>query len=80
MRMDELKTIHLAQPFRPFVLHMGDGRSLTVKHPDFLARSPNGRTAIVFGDGDAFEVVDIMLVTGIEVPNGSGGVRRRGRG
>jgi hypothetical protein len=65
--MDELKAIHLAQPFRPFIIYLGDGRSLLVKHPDFLARSPEGRTAIVFGERRGFAVVDVILITSIEV-------------
>lgn len=77
MRMEELKAIHLAQPFRPFVIHSGDGRKFHVKHPDFLARSPSGRTVIVFGKEDAFEVIDVMLVTSVEVPNGNGSKARR---
>ena len=72
MRMDELKAIHLAQPFRPFIIHLGDGRSLLVKHPNFLARSPEGRTAIVFGEAGSFEVVDVMLATSVELPTGNG--------
>jgi len=55
---------------------MGDGRSLRVNRPELLARSPGGRTVIVFGEDDAFEVIDVMLVTSIEVPNGKRMSRR----
>jgi hypothetical protein len=70
--MDELAAVHLAQPFRPFVIHLADGRSLLVKHPEFLARSPAGRTAIVFGEDGSFEVVDVMLISSAEVPKKNG--------
>ena len=46
---------------------MGDGRSYYVKHPDFMARSPSGRTMIVYGDDDGFIVLDMLLVTALEV-------------
>lgn len=78
MRMDELKAIHFTQPFGPFILHVGDGRSLTVRYPDSLARSLNGRTVIVFGKSNAFEIIDVLLVAGVEVPSGNGGRRRAG--
>jgi len=77
MRIDDLKRIHGAQPFRPFTIHVGDGRSFRVNHPEFLAQSPSGRTVIVFGRDDAFEVIDLMLVPTIEVPNGQRGSRKR---
>lgn len=74
MTIGQLREVHRAQPFRPFRLHLGDGRALPVPHPEFLAIHPTGRTVIVFGPKDHFEIVDLLLVTGIEVPNG---VRRR---
>ena len=49
---------------------MADGRELAVKHPEFLARSLSGRTAILHGHNDGFEVIDLLMVTTIEVGNG----------
>lgn len=71
MTVEQLRSIQLAQPFRPFTLHMGDGRAFFVKHPDYISRSPSGRTVIVYGDADSFGVLDMLLVTEIEV-HGSG--------
>ena len=58
-------------PFRPFTIHMGDGRAFLVSHPDFVARSKTGRTVIVFGDDDSYHVLDLLLMSGLEV-HGSG--------
>jgi hypothetical protein len=78
MTIDRLRKTLQAQPFRPFRLHMGDGRSLRVSHPDFVWIPPEGsRTVIVSTGGDDFEIVDMMLVVSIEVGNGAR--RRRGR-
>jgi len=71
-----LREVVQARPFRPFRLHLGDGRALDVPHPDFVAIHPQGRIAIVFGPKERFEVVDVMLVSSIEVGNGTR--RRRG--
>lgn len=60
-----IKCLH-AQPFRRFRLHLADGRALAVDHPDFIARSPTGRTATVYGKDDAAEIVDLYLVTSLE--------------
>jgi hypothetical protein len=56
-----------AQPFRPFTIHMGDGRSFFVKHQDFISRSPTGRTVIVYGDNDNFSILDLLLITELEI-------------
>jgi hypothetical protein len=74
MTIGHLRDVVKAQPFKPFRLHMGDGRALDVPHPDFVAIHPSGRVAIVFGPRDQFEIVDVLLVTSIEVENGA---RRR---
>jgi hypothetical protein len=76
MTSGHFRDVLKAQPFRPFRLHMGDGRALDVPHQDFIALHPTGRVAIVFGPNDHFDIVDLMLVTSIEVGNGS---RRRRR-
>jgi hypothetical protein len=65
-----------AQPFRRFRIHLADGRHLDVKHPDFIARSPGGRTAVVYTSDDTAETVDLLLVTSLETLNGAS---RRGR-
>ncbi len=61
-----------AELFQPFRLQMANGRYLDVPHTDFIARSPTGRSAIVYKPNGSFEVVDLMLVTLIELLNGRG--------
>jgi hypothetical protein len=74
MTIDQLKTVVEAQPFRPFTIHMGDGRNFLVKHRDFISRSPAGRTLIVYGEDDSFSILDLLLVTELEVhPSGNPG-------
>jgi hypothetical protein len=79
MTLEALRKYHQAEPFRPFVLHMADGRSVRVDHPEFLAYTGGGRTIIV-GDaeGDGSEIVDLLLVASIQVLDSRR--RRNGRG
>ena len=73
MTVEQLSGVHHAQPFRPCTIRMGDGRSFLVRYPDFLSRSPSGRTVIVHGDNDRFSILDLLLVTELQVgPNGHG--------
>jgi hypothetical protein len=43
----ELGAMMRAQPFQPFDMKTADGDTIHVFHPDFVARSPKGDTAIV---------------------------------
>jgi hypothetical protein len=67
MTADQLRTLRDALPFRPFVIHLADGRDCRIRHRDYLSISPNGRTVIVYGDGDAFSILDLLLVTELAV-------------
>ena len=70
MTTEKLQKFHLAQPFVPFTLQMADGREYYVPHSEFLSYSPAGRTAVVHfeGDeGDDFDVLELLLMTGIKV-------------
>jgi hypothetical protein len=66
MTIDQIRAVHLAHPFRPFVLHLADGRAMQVRHPEFLAYSHTGRTVIVATPGDVFERVDALLIVSVE--------------
>jgi hypothetical protein len=62
-------TLHL-QPFRAFTIRMADGRSFAVAHPDFVALSPSGRTVIVVQPDESYRVLDLLLMSELQVPNG----------
>jgi hypothetical protein len=67
MTIDQLKNTLQARPFGPFNIHMGDGRIFHVPHREFLVHSPGGRTVIVFDSGDGFSILDLLLVTELEI-------------
>jgi hypothetical protein len=77
MTLDKLRTFYDAQPFRPFVMHLADGRSIGVHHRDFIAAAPSGRTVTVYQPDDSLNVVDLLLVTDLEVKRLSNGARRK---
>jgi hypothetical protein len=70
MTAEQLRSMRDANPFRPFTIHLADGRSLAVPHRDFVSQSPGGRTIIVYRPDDSFSVVDLYLVTELEVQSG----------
>jgi hypothetical protein len=70
MTVEQLKLIWKADPFRAFTIHLADGRDIAVNHRDFLMPSPSGRTVIVYQPDDSFNIIDLLLVTDLEVSNG----------
>jgi hypothetical protein len=76
---EQIRSLYNAVPFEAFRVHMANGRSVDVPHPDFMHLSPTGRRLIVDKPNDSFEVIDILLVTSVETfpKNGAKSRRRR---
>jgi hypothetical protein len=68
VRVDEIRETLLKRPFRPFDIHLADGRRFPIHHPEFLAINPTGRTIIVADLDAGYEIIDPMLVTSLSVP------------
>ena len=77
MRIDEVRKLLHAQPFRPFVICVADGGRIPVKHEDFVAISPTGREMHVYLPNGDYEVVDVMLVTRLQVMTRNGAHKTR---
>jgi hypothetical protein len=67
MRLSLLRELHEARPFLPFTITLADGRKLPVPHNEFLYLFPSGRGAIVTHPDDRFTLVDILMVTAVDV-------------
>ena len=65
MSTEELRDAITAVPFKPFVLHVADGRSIPVIGRDFILLSPRGRTVNVYQPDERADRVDMLLVTGL---------------
>jgi hypothetical protein len=75
MTTEQLRSFLGARPFRPFVIHTTDGRSIDVNHPEWVPYA-GGRVALVAKPDDSFEVVDLLLVPSLETK--AGGAPRAG--
>jgi hypothetical protein len=75
MTIEQLRRLHRSQPFEPFEIHLADGRSFPIKHPEFLAITPPGRTIAVAVDDGTIEIIDLLLVTSLS--HHSNGAARR---
>jgi hypothetical protein len=66
MTAEQLRNAVESRPFRPFVLHMANGRTAEVPHADFISVHPNGRTTVVHTRDGASSILDTMLITEIQ--------------
>jgi hypothetical protein len=78
--IEQLRSVHQATPFRSFTIHLVDGRQISVPHREFLSHSASGRTMIVHHKDDSFSVIDLLLVTELEVHNGPVAASKEKRG
>ena len=80
MLVHEFDDLMEARPFQPFRIYTADGRSVTVKSPEFAWHPPAHRTIWVAEGEERVHMIDLHLVTRFEIDvNGSSGRRRRPR-
>ena len=72
MTIQQLRAAHHAAPFRPYNVHMANGRAFPIPHPDFLSMSPTGRTVIIYQENDDLSILDLLLMTEIEMTQSIG--------
>ena len=79
MTIEQIRNYYNSQPFQPFVIHLADGRHIPVSSREFMASAPNGRTIVVYQPDSTANVIDLLLVTDLEVKPAGNGVRKRRR-
>jgi hypothetical protein len=79
MTVERLREVLTTQPFRPFTIHLADGNSIPVASREFVSTSPSGRTIVVWQPDDRMNILDLLLVTKLEVEPANGGRPRRKR-
>ncbi len=77
MTIEQVKKLYNAQPFQPFVIHLADGREVNVPHRDFIMVVPTGRTLVVTCPDGTVDIIDLLLVTDIELATGRNGRGKR---
>lgn len=71
MTVDQVREVQQASPFKPYKLCLADGRSFEVRHPELVLITPGGRTVVVAVSDDAVTIIDLLLVTSIDIVDGS---------
>lgn len=80
MTVEQLRAVYGAQPFRPFTIHLADGRQIPVLSREFILTVPSGRTIVICQPDDTLNIIDLLLVTDLELRPTTDGTGRRRRG
>jgi hypothetical protein len=77
MTIKQLKDAYDAQPFQPFIIHLADGREIPVKSREFIMTVPTTRTVVVAQSNGRLHIIDLLLITDLELIPQTNGSRRR---
>ncbi len=69
MDYEQLRTLRLAHPFRPFNLVLDDGRLLPVDKSYYLGMSPTKRFVTHSSVGGGFEVIRLERIRDVNFEN-----------
>jgi hypothetical protein len=72
MTVERFKQALNNTPFRPFTIFTADGQSIPVVSREFASLSPSGRTVVVFDPQDRMNILDLLLVTNLQVEQANG--------
>jgi hypothetical protein len=67
MNSSSIRRLVDAAPFRPFEIHVTDGRSVPVHHREFIMISPADVDFVVYQPDGAIDVIATNLVTGLKL-------------
>ena len=67
MNAEAVRETRNSQPFVPFTMHLADGRSFRVPHPETLLIPPRNPRIIVLADGEHIRIIDVLLVVELEL-------------
>ncbi len=71
MTVEQLRKAQYSKPFQPFDICLADGQRIPVPSREFLWLPPQAsRTFIAFRTPEAYQIVDLLLVTSLDFMNG----------
>ena len=68
-RVSEIRETLRRRPFRPFVVHLADGREFPIEHVDFLLIGRSERSIVVADLKGGYEIIDPLMVTSLSLPD-----------
>jgi hypothetical protein len=56
-------------PFQNFMIHIADGRTILIRHPEVVRLTGGGRLAIVENAEGMDEVIDVLMIVSLRPTN-----------
>ena len=66
MIADEIKELMHAETFKPLRIVLGNNRSFTVEHMDYLMISPDRHTVLLYDKRGRFKIIDTQQIRVVE--------------
>jgi hypothetical protein len=66
MTAQELREARDAKPFRPFAIHLADGRTIRISERDYPCISPDGGMIMIHHSDDKWTLVHLQLAMKLE--------------
>jgi hypothetical protein len=76
MTVEQIRAVYNAQPFRLFVIHLADGRQVPVLSREFILTVPSGRTIFVVQPDDTTNIIDMLVISDLEIKPSTNGTRK----
>ena len=65
MNVKNIKEFCEHKPFRPFNVHLADGRAIPVEHPELVFFPPNNQEVLIYQRDSSFDFVDVFQITSL---------------
>ncbi|HEY0455327.1 MAG TPA: hypothetical protein VGE41_03070 [Verrucomicrobiae bacterium] len=66
MKLDAIRELARAKPFKPFVLKLAEGSRITVGNAAWIAFSPKGSTLAVYKSDESFKIIEVATIAEVE--------------
>jgi hypothetical protein len=53
------------KPFKPFEVHLADGRAIPVEHPELVFFPPSGQEVLIYQRDNSFDFIDVFQITSL---------------
>lgn len=67
MRLEDIRALTRATPFRPFRVHLTNGETYDIRHPDMIVASLGAAHIAVPGPGDAAAADRVLIVSLVHI-------------
>jgi hypothetical protein len=73
----QVRVMIRAEPFRPFLVKLADGRQFEVRHPENIACAPSGREMTVYDDAGMHLLEQLLVAELVPITQPSSARRKK---